>query len=167
MKLVYLLNNQSYSLTADRAGDGFEIDLNGELRRIQVIAVAPPRITFLYQEKIVTARVVRDGKRRWIHIDGTTFVVEREDATTRRTHTQGMREGRGSGLVIAPMPGQVRAVLVSEGNLVSEGQPVLLLEAMKMEIRVNAPHAGRVASLTVKQGDRVEREQVLVEISEE
>jgi biotin carboxyl carrier protein len=63
------------------------------------------------------------------------------------------------------MPAQVRAVQVSEGDSVEAGQTLLLLEAMKMEIRVQAPHAGRVARLLARPGDTVERDQVLVEMN--
>ena len=60
------------------------------------------------------------------------------------------------------MPGQVRAVNVSEGDAVTKGQTLLLLEAMKMEIRVQAPRDGMVVSVKVKQGQTVEREQLLI-----
>jgi biotin carboxyl carrier protein len=62
------------------------------------------------------------------------------------------------------MPGQVRAVNVSEGDSVTKGQTLLLLEAMKMEIRVQAPSDGIVKKLFVKQGQTVEREQILIEV---
>jgi biotin carboxyl carrier protein len=65
------------------------------------------------------------------------------------------------------MPAQVRAVQVAEGEQVEKGQTLLLLEAMKMEIRVRAPGAGRVARLLVSPGQAVEKEQVLVEVREE
>jgi biotin carboxyl carrier protein len=60
------------------------------------------------------------------------------------------------------MPGQVRAVNVGEGEAVTKGQTLLLLEAMKMEIRIQAPMDGVVKKLFVKQGQTVEREQILV-----
>lgn len=164
MKLVYSIEGQAHTLELERAGDEFDVVTERERARVNVIARVPPHITFSYKGKIVTARVVNDGKRRWIHVDGKTLVVEREDARRRHGHGHGTREAAGSGLVIAPMPGQVRAVLVTEGDEVAEGQAVLLLEAMKMEIRVTAPVSGRVGSLTVKQGESVEREQVLGEI---
>jgi biotin carboxyl carrier protein len=62
------------------------------------------------------------------------------------------------------MPGQVRAVNVSEGDAVTKGQTLLVLEAMKMEIRIQAPRDGKIMKLFVKQGQTVEREQLLIEI---
>ena len=62
------------------------------------------------------------------------------------------------------MPGQVRAVNFSEGEAVMKGQTLLVLEAMKMEIRIQSPMDGTVNKLLVKQGQTVEREQILIEI---
>jgi acetyl/propionyl-CoA carboxylase alpha subunit len=64
----------------------------------------------------------------------------------------------------AAMPAQVRGVLVAEGDAVDRGQTLVLLEAMKMEIRVAAPHAGKVKRVLVTVGDVVERGQKLVEL---
>jgi biotin carboxyl carrier protein len=58
----------------------------------------------------------------------------------------------------------VREVLVAEGDTVQRGQTLVILEAMKMEIRVAAPGDGQVRRLLVRQGDVVERGQRLVEI---
>jgi acetyl-CoA/propionyl-CoA carboxylase biotin carboxyl carrier protein len=74
-------------------------------------------------------------------------------------------EPGGGQAVRAPMPAQVRAVQVAEGDEVEKGQTLLLLEAMKMEIRVKAPGAGRVARLLVTSGQSVEKEQLLAELN--
>ncbi|GIL16141.1 MAG: hypothetical protein BroJett039_13140 [Chloroflexota bacterium] len=165
MKLFYKNNAQSHTLEVERAGDDFEIAVNGARTRVQVISFAPPRITFLYNGKIVTARVMRDGRRRWAHVDGATFALERAEPNTARAQTHAAREGAGSGIVIAPMPGQVRAVLVQAGDAVTAGQPLALLEAMKMELKVSAPHDGIVSKVYVTQGQSVEREQILMEVT--
>lgn len=164
MKFAYTHNTQTHTLDIERAGDDFEIEINGARARVQVITFAPPRITFLYNGKIVSARVASDGKKRWAHVGGATFVLERADARTQRAHSHVAREGTGSGIVTAPMPGQVRGVLARVGDWVEEGQPLLLLEAMKMEIRVTAPHAGQIVQLDTSVGQTVEREQVLARI---
>lgn len=164
MKLIYALNKESHMLDVERAGDDFEIEFNGERARVQVIAFAPPRITFSYNGKIFTARVMSEGKKRWVHIDGATLVLERVEPKSARAQTHGAREGTGSGIVVAPMPGQVRGVLVNEGDAVKAGQPLMILEAMKMELKVNAPREGIVAKIFVTQGQSVEREQILADV---
>ena len=63
------------------------------------------------------------------------------------------------------MNGRVVAVLVAEGDTVAAGQPLLLLEAMKMEHVHLAPCAGQVAALHVSVGEQVAAQRVLAEIS--
>jgi biotin carboxyl carrier protein len=63
------------------------------------------------------------------------------------------------------MPGQVRAVLVAAGDAVKAGQTLVVMEAMKMEIRANAPFDGIVAGVRVQVGDVVERDAALVELA--
>ena len=62
------------------------------------------------------------------------------------------------------MPGLVLDVLVNEGDPVAKGDTLVLLEAMKMELRISAPGDGRVAKVLCQAGQVVERGQVLVEI---
>lgn len=64
------------------------------------------------------------------------------------------------------MPGTVVKVMVREGDEVGEGQPLLVLEAMKMEQTVSAPHAGIVAALPYGEGELVGGGAVLAEVSE-
>ncbi len=65
-------------------------------------------------------------------------------------------EHAGAAVVSSPMPGKVMKILVAEGEEVSEGQGVIVVEAMKMENELKAPKAGTVSTIKVKEGDAVE-----------
>ncbi len=69
--------------------------------------------------------------------------------------------GEGASQIEAPMPGNVLAVHVAEGDEVDQGDPIVTLAAMKMEHAVAAPAPGRVVEITVGEGDQVSRGQVL------
>jgi len=69
-----------------------------------------------------------------------------------------------AGAVLAIMPGKIVRVMVEPGQQVEEGQPVCVLEAMKMENELRARQGGTVRAVHVKPGDDVEKDQVLVEI---
>jgi acetyl/propionyl-CoA carboxylase alpha subunit len=71
------------------------------------------------------------------------------------------------GGLTAPMPGNVLATHVAEGDTVSEGQLLLILEAMKMEHRITAPINGTVTQLLVAEGDQVANGEMLVLLEEE
>ncbi|EPF28532.1 biotin/lipoyl-binding protein [Treponema medium] len=70
----------------------------------------------------------------------------------------------GAGNVVSPMPGTVLDVKVKEGDAVSVGQVVIILEAMKMETEIVSEVAGSVAAVRVKKGDAVDTDTVLVEV---
>jgi len=70
----------------------------------------------------------------------------------------------GAGAVLAIMPGKIIRVLVEVDQRVEEGEPVCVLEAMKMENELHARQSGTVQAVHVKPGDDVEKDQVLVEV---
>jgi biotin carboxyl carrier protein len=74
------------------------------------------------------------------------------------------QSGGSSAQLVAPMPGSVLAVHAKPDAIVEAGDPVVTLEAMKMEHVVAAPAAGRVAELLVRPGDLVTRGQSLATI---
>lgn len=74
------------------------------------------------------------------------------------------RPATGDGRIKAPIPGQITQVLVSVGDEVALGEPLLVLEAMKMENEIRAPRHGRVKAVNVLPGQRVALHEVLAEI---
>lgn len=70
----------------------------------------------------------------------------------------------GGSAVISPMPGVILDIKVKEGDSVSEGQAVIILEAMKMENEIVSEFTGTVSAIRVKKGDTVDTDAVLVEI---
>ncbi len=71
----------------------------------------------------------------------------------------------GPGDVLSTMGGVVDSVRVSVGQSVGQGDEILIIQAMKMNMPVLAPHAGKVQSIAVKQGDAIEPGQVLATIA--
>jgi pyruvate carboxylase subunit B len=69
-----------------------------------------------------------------------------------------------AGDVASPMPGRVVKVLVAQGDAVNAGDPILIVEAMKMESRVPAPIAGKVAAVLVREGEDVKPDETLIQL---
>lgn len=111
----------------------------------------------------VRVRWAKRGRHIWLHLDGRTLHFEKAAGG----RGAGAAGGSADRILRAPMPGQVREVYVEAGQDVEEGQELLLLEAMKMEIRVQAPRAAQVAAVNVGAGDAVDKDQVLVELDGE
>ncbi|HJY73318.1 MAG TPA: biotin/lipoyl-containing protein, partial [Streptosporangiaceae bacterium] len=107
-----------------------------------------------------------DGIRRVyrVHRVGSGTYVDASDGSSALTEVPRFGDPEKlalAGSLLAPMPGLVRRVLVEVGAVVTAGQPLLVLEAMKMEQTVAAPAAGVVAELRAKAGEQVAAGQVL------
>ncbi|MEU1849888.1 acetyl/propionyl/methylcrotonyl-CoA carboxylase subunit alpha [Streptomyces sp. NPDC019990] len=98
----------------------------------------------------------------WLGRDGDAWHVRDHDpvaaSLTRAAHA-------GADSLTAPMPGTVTVVKVAVGDEVSAGQSLLVVEAMKMEHVISAPHAGKVTELDVSPGTTVAMDQVLAVIA--
>ncbi|MDQ3034139.1 MAG: acetyl-CoA carboxylase biotin carboxylase subunit [Myxococcota bacterium] len=128
--------------------DGDAGELSGTVRRIAVVDGA---ITLeLPDGHRTTARVVLDGDRVFVHEGGASIVLRERPRFPDRDADAAV-DG-----CVAPMPGKILQVLVSEGQQVEAGATIVVMEAMKMEHAVKAPHAGIVTGLRVAAGEQVE-----------
>jgi len=140
------LEGQTYTVEILRAGEGW-LDL-----RFSASPSVPP--------SVITAHVSSDGPKRWVTINGQTFVLTQTSGLAKRSgHAQ-----HAAGALTAPMPGQIRAVQVTQGETVFKGQTLVVVEAMKMELKVTAPFDGTIKSLKVQPGQAVEKDELLVEM---
>jgi acetyl-CoA/propionyl-CoA carboxylase biotin carboxyl carrier protein len=118
---------------------------DGEL----VLSIGGRTVRYAYAEQ--------RGGLLWLGRDGHAWAVREEPWLTARTAGTQVTDG----IVTSPMPGTVLAVHVTEGQEVALGQPLLIVEAMKMEHTVTAPLDGTVTDLMVKPGQQVAMDETL------
>jgi biotin carboxyl carrier protein len=133
--------------------DGVEIALEVEWLDRDLMRLVAPGGTVL-------AEVTDAGERRFVRLGAMDFVFEREREEVRRRSA-----AHGSGLE-APMPGVVIRVMAAAGEEVRKGQPLLVLEAMKMEHVIRSPRDGRVRSVAARAGEMVSGGMPLVELED-
>ena len=157
-KLTKLSFNASeIEITPD--GTGFAASWDGQSHHVEVLEEWGGRLDLVIDGRHVPAYISADGQTRWVTIAGRTARLTRRSAAARAGAGHD-----GSSELAAPMPGQVRAVNVHPGDQVTKGQVLMVLEAMKMEIRLQAPFDGQVSAVEASAGQTVEREQVLVKL---
>ncbi len=131
--------------------------IGDETLELDVLDVTGTKITF-----------VAGGIRRAVHVSRTRDEVTVFGTRVRRfTIPDPLDAGMGDtgdAIIRAPMPGLVKLVHVQQDQTVSEGDPLLVLEAMKMEHVLKAATEGRVISLSVGEGDQVEAGAILAEV---
>jgi geranyl-CoA carboxylase alpha subunit len=156
------LEGQEHALrVTERVPGRFEVALAGAVHELQTVALDDGQGLCVVDGVLQRAAFHREGPLLWLVHDGQAHAVED------RTYAAAGRRGEagGDGRVRAAMNGRVVAVLVAPGQAVQAGQPVLTLEAMKMEHAHHAPVAGVVATLHAAAGEQVAAGRVVVEIS--
>ncbi|HEU5024497.1 MAG TPA: biotin carboxylase N-terminal domain-containing protein [Spirillospora sp.] len=118
--------------------------------------------TLTYGGRTVSFTAARDGRTLWLGRDGHAWAL----AEHVKAEGGAAADASGDGVLRSPMPGTVLAVKVGEGDRVDEGQPLVVVEAMKMEHTVTAPRAGVVAQLPARAGAQVALDAVLAVIEE-
>ena len=109
-------------------------------------------------DRQIRVAVASGGGSTWVFVDGNVWRVE--DATGGRPRGK----GRGDRSVMAPMPATVVAIHTTAGQRVNEGDTLIVLEAMKMEMSIGAPRSGVVTAVHCRQGELVQPGVNLIEI---
>jgi biotin carboxyl carrier protein len=162
MDFLYQVGDEVKTVRLERRGEIARITIADRAYEVRVIRSRAGELTFTANGVTHTAFVVNDGSRHFVAVEGDAFEVKQPDVRRARR-----KQHHGEDNFTASMPGQVTKVLIGEGDSVQRGQPLIVLEAMKMEIKIAAPHDGRVAKVLVKSGQVVDRGQALIELNSE
>jgi biotin carboxyl carrier protein len=110
--------------------------------------------------------IERQGQGRLlVHVDGHVVPVTVLAPGKRRSASGGAASSAGPAAIVAPMPGRVVKVLVVPGDIVTAGQGLVVVEAMKMENELRAPRGGTVTEVRAREGAPVDANAVLVVIT--
>ncbi|MFV0386598.1 biotin carboxylase N-terminal domain-containing protein [Paracoccus sp. (in: a-proteobacteria)] len=131
-------------------GGRFAVVAGDDAVTLGVTPLGDNAVRVALDDRQMTARMVCEAARVSVFLGGRGHVFGLSDALAEAEADQA-----GGDTIIAPMPGLVRAVLTAPGATVAKGDPLLVLEAMKMEHTLPAPRDGIVAELLAATGDQV------------
>ena len=164
--MIYHVSVGDRTWVIDVAGGGIMVDGHAVAVDFARIEGGPVRSLIVdgVSHRLIARRI---GKETWdVHVRGRRV---RADVVDERTRV--IREMTGEGgaplgprPIVAPMPGMVVRVDVSEGDTVSAGAGLVIIEAMKMENELRAETDGVVTRVLVKEGEAVEKDQVLIDL---
>ena len=156
MKYYVQVNSRQHEVdVVERLGE-LKIAVNGkplDLAYEEVDALG--QVALLCDGKSYGVSIEGDMNKASVVIAGHLYAVEIEDERERAAHAAERAASKGGGVVKAVMPGIVVKLLVKEGDAVEAGQPLLILEAMKMQNEIAAPSAGKVKTLHVREREAV------------
>ena len=141
---------------------GYALEFDGQATRVRGELGPDDTLRADLNGLQLNATVVVAGERRYVFLHGRTWHLARIDPLY-----HGGEGGGPEGGLLAPMPGNVIALIAREGAKVEKGAPLLILEAMKMEHTITAPAAGTVKAFRFAVGDQVGDGAELVEFEAE
>ncbi|RJF95459.1 acetyl/propionyl/methylcrotonyl-CoA carboxylase subunit alpha [Noviherbaspirillum saxi] len=139
---------------------GYSVEVGERIFDLQILAIDVNRARFSCNRIVESAVFTRAGSQLLLQYRGSSYRIQ--DLTRAAQARQG--NGGGDGKIRAAMNGRVVAVHVAAGDLVKAGQPVITLDAMKMEHVHAATVTGRVKALNAGMGDQVSAYRVIAEI---
>ena len=164
MKIFADINKQTYT---------FEMIENGELPILKdknrnydyfLKSVGNNRYFFKLNGKSYLVQMQRNAEAYDVAIDGEYFKIRVEDERMRTLRELVSKAAHASGdqMITAPIPGLITTIKINEGEKVSMGQGLVILEAMKMENEIKSHFDGVIKKIFIEQGAAVEKDQKLL-----
>ena len=164
MLKVKVNNKQEHTIEFENSSTG---SIDGKAFQWDVITVKDGSFHIIKDNKSYSVEVIKaDAKEKsfLVSINGNKYQLNVKDKFDELLHSLGLdaMASKKVNEIKAPMPGLVLEVRVAEGDAVKKGDPILVLEAMKMENIIKSPTDGTVKKINVKKGVAVEKNQVLI-----
>ena len=153
---VVVDGNLEYNITSD------------DISKIDALQTSPNSYHILKENKSFSAEVTQKDfyrKKYTVNINNSSYEVVISDGLDLLINKMGfaLSSAKDIDSISAPMPGLILEIHVRIGQAVNEDDPLLILEAMKMENVITSPRDGIIKSITVKKGETVDKNQLLIE----
>jgi biotin carboxyl carrier protein len=155
------IDGKKHRLELERADGGWQCRLDGLLVNVDIVLTRPNVLSLLMNGNAydIKRELTPTGMNIWV---GTTrYEAEIRDPRSLRRHRDGVGDDLSPKKLVAPMPGKVVRILVSEMMEVEAGQGILIVEAMKMQNEIKSPKKGILQKLLAAEGNNVNAGDVL------
>jgi biotin carboxyl carrier protein len=168
VKYFATIDNQTYEINVEGSGkitvDG--VDVTSDMQRIGRLDLYSLLVDNVSHEVFVEEGNSNQPNVYGVLVSGARYLVRVQDERSRRLALadRSLKPPAGELIIKAPIPGLVINVAVTPGQVVAEGDSLIILEAMKMENELRAPREGTVHEVRVAPGDLVALGQVLLSV---
>ena len=165
MKFVGVFGGEAVPIEIIKQNGNYKIELPGRSFTVDAVRPNPQSLSLLVESRAYEIGLEKKGDHYSVYFFSDTIELDLYEArkykateVTKRSVTTGPQK------LSAPMPGKIVKVMIAPEQMVQEGQPLLIMEAMKMQNELKAPRSGSVKQLSVREGDTVSSQQTLVVI---
>jgi biotin carboxyl carrier protein len=166
MKLRAEIEGEELALDVRREGERVSAEVGGRRYELDARRLGAGEYLLLHEGRVYECRVGAGGRAGAfeVHVGERAYEVALADPKRLAGARSAAAQDAGRAQLVAQMPGRVVRVLVEAGQEVEAGQPVVVVEAMKMQNEMKSPKAGTVADLRAQTGDTVNAGDILVVI---
>lgn len=157
-------NNKRYKINSLFSED---LKINNKKADIKIFENEEGFTYLVWKNRKYQAEITEKNQNKYtVLLNGISysFSIESPISYKRKKYLEKQKEKSKTEAIIAPMPGKIVDLLVEENTEIKEGEPILILEAMKMQNEINSHVTGKIKKILVKQNDSVAKDEVLLEI---
>jgi biotin carboxyl carrier protein len=164
MRYVTIINNKQFEVEIQRDGS---VLVDGVRVEIDFLELGENQHSLIQDTRSVELAIEENRGKYEVQMEGRLYEATVLD---QRALLMAQRKGglmAGSGEVNAPMPGLIVDILVKTGDMVEQGDTVIILESMKMQNELKAPRAGKIGTIAVQPKQTVDKGTLLLNIHAE
>ncbi len=161
MKYITTINDRRFEIEVRNDGT---VWVNGEQRDVDFLPLTDSLFSIIMNSTSHEAVVEETDGNYEVLMGGRQYsgTVIDERSQLLRSRRGGLEADSGEISIRAPMPGLIVVIPVSEGEAVTAGQTLVILESMKMQNELKAPRDGTVQRISVEPGQTVEQKKILI-----
>ena len=159
---LFEMNGRVHAVAPSHGPGGFAVEIDGVASAATLDPIAPGEYLLRIDGRAHPIYLAMEGERIFVHVGGRSFEISEVNRLERLRREA--RAARGDQELIAPMPGVVVEVRVTEGQPVSVGDTLVVIESMKLQTALSAEVDGFVTSLRCAAGQSFEKGAVLARV---
>jgi biotin carboxyl carrier protein len=156
-----IAGGKSHRLELEKSDDGWNCRFDGETIRIDAVLPRRDVLSLLIAGDAYEIKREQTSADTCLWVGNAGFAVELRDPRSLRSRQKAAADEKGPRKIVAPMPGRIVRVLVTENSQVEAGQGILVVEAMKMQNEIKSPKKGIVKKISATAGAAVNPGDVL------
>lgn len=165
VEFEFLIDNATYKVSLEKKGESFVVSDGKRTYEADIRFISSNVVSILIGDRSFQVYLAKDKEKRYLSLEGEQFIVQEPLGEAEEYEREEDRTQKDELMVMAPMPGKVIKINVSEREEIRKNQTLAIVEAMKMENEIKSSIDGRVKKILVSVGDLVDSENPLIELA--
>lgn len=159
-------NNELFQVEIQDKSNQISAKINDEITQFNYKKISDNVFNFLINDRFTTVHTAEDENHFYVNLDGNNYVFDKV-IEEEKSFGDDSAEQSDKDVITPPMPGSVVKILVEKNQKVSEGDSLIIVEAMKMETTLYSSIDGIVTEIFVGEGEQVDSNKVLIVVEKE